>query len=74
MNETRFRININKMQTIIIIKSYKRFLFTDANNQNYIISIEYINFNINEYILFTFFNNNRSLNIAKVMFLKRVFQ
>ena len=54
MNETNFRINIDRAQTIIIIKSYKRLLLADANNQNYIISIKYISVDTDEYALLIF--------------------
>ena len=54
MNETSFRINVDKAQIVIIMKSHKRFLFTAADNRDYIISIECISADIDEYALLAF--------------------
>ena len=32
MNETSFRIDVDRAQIVITMKSHKRFLLTDANN------------------------------------------
>ena len=54
MNKTDFRIDVNGVKIVITIKSHKRFLLTDANNRDYIISIECISADTNECALSTF--------------------
>ena len=53
MNETGFWIDCNKAHTVIIIKYSKKFILTDAVNQEYITFIECIS--ADEYTLFSFF-------------------
>ena len=43
MNETNFRIKCEKANTIVTMKSRRKFVITNANNRDYISSIECIN-------------------------------
>ena len=54
MNETSFRIDVDRTQTVITIKSHKRLLLTDANNRDYIILIKCISADTDEYALLAF--------------------
>ena len=54
MNETSFRIDVDRAQTIITMKLHKRLLLADANNRDYITSIECISADTDEYALLTF--------------------
>jgi len=54
MNEIDFRIECNKAYIVIILKISKRLVLTNVDNRDYIISIEYVDANINDYVLLTF--------------------
>ena len=54
MNKTSFRIDVDRAQTIITMKSHKRLLLADANNRDYIILIECISADTDEYALLAF--------------------
>ena len=54
MNEMSFRIDVDRAQTIITMKLHKKLLRADANNRNYITSIECISADIDEYALLAF--------------------
>ena len=54
INETDFRIDVDRAQIVITMKLYKRLLLTDANNRDYITSIKCINADTDEYALFIF--------------------
>ena len=54
MNETNFRIDVDRAQIVITIESHKRLLFIDANNQDYITLIKCISADIDEYALLAF--------------------
>ena len=54
MNVTNFRIDVDRAQIVITMKSHKKLLLINANNRNYITSIECINADIDEYALLVF--------------------
>ena len=54
MNETRFRIDYGKAHTMITMKSKKKLVLTDAENRDYITSIECISAETDEFALSSF--------------------
>ena len=54
MNEIDFRINCGKSHIVITLKSRKKLYMIDFDNRDYIISIEYISADKNDYALLAF--------------------
>lgn len=54
MNETNFRIECDRAYTIITLETSKRLIFTNANNRDYIISIECVDVDNDDYALLAF--------------------
>ena len=54
MNETRFRIDCDKAHIVITMKPKKKLVLTDAENRDYITSIEYVSAEVDEFALSSF--------------------
>jgi len=54
MNEIEFRIECDRAHIVITLESRKRLVLIDANNRDYIILIECVDANIDDYVLSTF--------------------
>ena len=54
MNGTNFRIDCDKSHIVIILKLYKKLYMTNSDNKDYITFIEYINKDIDDFIIFAF--------------------